>query len=218
MIKPLFPLVRFFSRSSNGLVPSSPSTATTLDPGMIVPMLDRMDGLTTIVGHDRWGFNVNGIFMRGSILVFKNYTMLWNVSRAVDVSPRALAPLHMLRPKPDFVLVGTGSDKAAHINPAVYAYLSRKGISLEVMSTVRWRHALESCYSAAGVSTAHRVHTFNPLLLTMHRPKQYTRLIFSWRRVAMWQLLWWHWSPCPARTQVCSRTSRLKSSCAQGML
>lgn len=103
---------------------------------MISPQLDRMDGLTTIVGHDKYGFNVSGVFMRGSVLVFPRYTLLWNVAKAVDVSPRSMAPFHMMNPKPELVIVGTGLGAYSNINPACYAYLSRKGISLEVMNIV----------------------------------------------------------------------------------
>jgi len=95
-----------------------------------------MDGLTTIVGHDKYGFNISGVFMRGSVLVFPRYTLLWNVEKAVDVSPRSMAPFHMMNPKPELVIVGTGLGAYSNINPACYAYLSRKGISLEVMNIV----------------------------------------------------------------------------------
>ena len=102
------------------------------------PLLDRMDGLAVIGGFDKFGFNVNGVRMRGSVLVFSNFALLWNVGGPVDVSPRALAPLHMVHPKPELVLVGTGYT-TRHVNPAVYAYMARHGIAVEVMGTVRAR-------------------------------------------------------------------------------
>lgn len=100
------------------------------------PLLDRMDGRTQILGSDKWGFNVNGIYMRGSVLAFGNFSLLWNVTSVVDISPRSLSPVHMVLPKPDLLLIGTGPTYL-NINPAVYGYLSRKGIAVEAMSTVR---------------------------------------------------------------------------------
>ena len=128
------------TRSAGGALaplPPSASAAPPLTPEMISPLLDRMDGLTTIVGYDRWGFNVSNVHMRGSVLVLPTFTLLWDVRAAVDICPRSVAPLFMFTPKPEFVLVGAGLGEERHVNPALYAFLARKGISLEVMSIVR---------------------------------------------------------------------------------
>jgi uncharacterized protein len=120
---------RLFSSSASGLAPGP-----TLE--QLSPLLDRMDGLTVIGGFDKYGFNINGVRMRGSVLVFGNFALLWNAVSPVDVSPRALAPLHMVHPKPELVLVGTGHT-TRHINPAVYTYMARHGVAVEAMSTAR---------------------------------------------------------------------------------
>lgn len=98
-------------------------------------MLERMDGATNIISTDKYGFNVNGIFMRGSIIAFSNFTLLWNCLRVTEASPRNLAIVHSVRPKPEVLIIGTG-EKLENINPALYGYFSRKGISIESMSTV----------------------------------------------------------------------------------
>ncbi len=98
-------------------------------------MLDKMDGLTNILSTDRYGFNVNGIHMRGSIIAFSNFTLLWNCLRIVDASPRNLAVVHSVKPKPEILVIGTG-ESMENVNPALYSYFSRKGISVEPMSTV----------------------------------------------------------------------------------
>jgi uncharacterized protein len=100
--------------------------------------LERMDGLTNIIATDKYGFNVNGIHMRGSIIAFSNFTLLWNCLRVADASPRNLAVVHAVRPKPDILFIGTGDDMQ-NINPSLYGYFSRKGVSIEPMSTVRAR-------------------------------------------------------------------------------
>lgn len=48
----------------------------------------------------RYGFTVNNIHMRGSVLVFRNFSLLWNVQRIVDVTPRNIAIAHMISPRP----------------------------------------------------------------------------------------------------------------------
>lgn len=98
-------------------------------------MLERMDGTTNIISTDKYGFNVNGIFMRGSVIAFSNFTLLWNCLRVAEASPRNLAIVHSVRPKPEVLIIGTG-EKLENINPALYGYFSRKGISIESMSTI----------------------------------------------------------------------------------
>lgn len=103
--------------------------------GGMTSLIEANDAWSTIQAHDKYGFKVNGIYMRGSVLVFKNYTLLWDVQRAADISPRNSAMVHMLRPKVDILLVGTG-DYTVNLNPSLYAYFSRKGISIEAMPTM----------------------------------------------------------------------------------
>jgi uncharacterized protein len=98
-------------------------------------IVDRDDGLSFIRGHDRYGFDVNGIKMRGSVIVFPYFTLLWNVARVLDVSPRSLAVAHMIKPRPEHLIIGTG-DQMENINPSLYAYFARRGISIEAQSTV----------------------------------------------------------------------------------
>lgn len=102
----------------------------------LTSIIDKDDGVSVITSHDKYGFTVNNIHMRGSVIVFRNYTLLWNVTRVIDISPRNLAIAHMVRPRPELLLVGTG-ETADNINPALYAYMARRGISIEALSTVR---------------------------------------------------------------------------------
>ena len=134
---------------------SAPPAAAGADRGSppvavgITTMLDKDDGLSHIGAHDKYGFAVNGIHMRGSVLVFKNFTLLWNVQRVLDVCPRNLAIAHMIRPRPDILLIGTG-DRMENVNPSLYAYFSRKGIAVEALSTVRAaRHTPTAQHPAA---------------------------------------------------------------------
>jgi hypothetical protein len=201
-------IVRTFS-SATPLVPLSPAALgpkpAALVPEMITPMLDRMDGFTTIVGYDKWGFTVSNIHMRGSVLVFPTFTLLWDVARAVDITPRSISPVHMVSPKPEYLIIGAGTDTATHVNPALYAYLSRRGISLEVMDIVGGIRFV--CFGGAQPALvpraprplltrkthAHRQHT-TPAPPTCS-PARYPHSIFLWVRGAELLLPWWQWSP-----------------------
>ena len=103
------------------------------------------DRPTRILAADKWGFNVNNVRMRGSILAFADCTLLWAVTSVRAISPRSLAPVHMLRPRAEVCLIGTG-DAAEDVNPALFGYMSRRGVALEVMTT------------------AHAIATFNVLV------------------------------------------------------
>jgi len=123
----------------------SPSAADAPAPPPITAYARQDDRRTHILGHDRYGYTVNSIRMRGSVLCFPNFTLLWSPTRVRDVSPRSLAPVHMIRPKVELVLLGTGGFGAGaredeqrdceDVNPALFNYLSRKGVALESMPT-----------------------------------------------------------------------------------
>lgn len=68
--------------------------------GGLSDMVNRDDSLSHISGYDKHGFTVNGIHLRGSVLVFRNFSLLWHVPRVLDVCPRNLAVIHMVRPRP----------------------------------------------------------------------------------------------------------------------
>lgn len=103
--------------------------------GGVTSMLDKEDELSQVTATDSYGFTVTGIHMRGSVLVFPRFTLLWDVLRVQDVAPRNMAVLHMVRPRVETVFVGTGAHMQ-NLNPSLYGYLSRHGIAIEPMSTV----------------------------------------------------------------------------------
>lgn len=134
----------------------------------VANLVEQDDALSQITAHDKFGFKVNGVHLRGSVIVFRNFSLLWNVQKAVDISPRNAAVVHMLEPRvgacpfsqplsspnqsalrhtassnADLFIVGTG-EKLLEINPSLYGYFSRKGVSVEPMSTVRLAASGES--------------------------------------------------------------------------
>jgi uncharacterized protein len=120
------------SSSSSSSSPPGPSFSSSL---VGASALERgADGLQRVVSADRYGFNVSGVFMRGSVVVFRDFTLLWDCARVADASPRNLAVVHAVRPRPDLLLLGTGEDMR-NVNPALYAYFARAGVAVEPMAT-----------------------------------------------------------------------------------
>jgi uncharacterized protein len=150
-------------KSFSSLIPSSEnnsslsrvsqtSPSTLREPSPVTAFARQDDRRTHILGSDRFGFNVNNIRMRGSVLCFPNFTLLWNVTSVRNISPRSIAPIHMIKPRVELCIIGTTSTKKRfksgsgggkiheedddeNVNPALFGYLSRKGVALEVMST-----------------------------------------------------------------------------------
>lgn len=110
-----------------------PVTARRLQSSL-ANLVENDDSLSNIIAHDRYGFNVNGVHMRGSILVFRKFTLLWNVQNPVNIAPSNAAIVHMIEPRVDILVIGTG-ERQLEINPSLYGYFSRKGISVEARST-----------------------------------------------------------------------------------
>lgn len=54
-------------------------------------------------------FTINGVRVRGSVLLMPTYSTLWNVNNWNDVSPAAFALIKMSIPRPDILLVGSGA-------------------------------------------------------------------------------------------------------------
>ena len=62
-------------------------------------LVEQDDALSQVTAHDKYGFKVNGVHLRGSVLVFRNFSLLWNVQRSVDIAPRNAAVVHMVEPR-----------------------------------------------------------------------------------------------------------------------
>jgi NADH dehydrogenase [ubiquinone] 1 alpha subcomplex assembly factor 3 len=78
--------------------------------------------------------------MRGSVLVFPTFTLLWDVHSVTEISVASLSPVHLLRPAVNLLLVGTGADMRT-IHPELYGYFARRGVAIEPMAT---KHAIST--------------------------------------------------------------------------
>eukprot|EP00741_Cyanophora_paradoxa_P007644 tig00001164_g7393.t1 len=89
---------------------------------------------TLIDGYSAQSFTVNGLDVFEPVLLFHKFFVLWNVRRAEDLSAAALALVPLVKPKPEFLIIGAG--KSGVPMPAELRQFSKDWrISIEIMST-----------------------------------------------------------------------------------
>ena len=74
------------------------------------PLLDGAASLveTTVEGYSPEGFTVNSIILPGTVLLLPQVSLLFEVSRLEDLTPRSLEVLRLLHPPIELLIVGTG--------------------------------------------------------------------------------------------------------------
>eukprot|EP00731_Ephydatia_muelleri_P003794 Em0001g3794a len=70
----------------------------------------------------------------GSVALLPRALLHWKVSRFEDLTPESFVLFHLVQPKLDLVVLGTGS-KVRRVPPEIYAYLKKFKINLEVQDT-----------------------------------------------------------------------------------
>ncbi|XP_054472493.1 NADH dehydrogenase [ubiquinone] 1 alpha subcomplex assembly factor 3 [Anoplopoma fimbria] len=80
------------------------------------------------------GFNIDGNKVFGPCAVLPPAILQWNVGSYEDISEESVSLFHMLEPRIEILVLGTGA-RVERINPSVLALLKRKGIAVEVQDT-----------------------------------------------------------------------------------
>lgn len=80
------------------------------------------------------GFDINGNKVIGPCAVLPPAILQWNVGSHKDITEESVSLFHMLVPKIEILVLGTGA-RIELINPSVLALLRRKGIAVEVQDT-----------------------------------------------------------------------------------
>ena len=92
-------------------------------------------GVTTAVdAFASWGFTVNGVALRGSVLLLPSASLLFAPARLEALTPASLQVLTLLESRTDLLIVGTGRH-AARLPAATSAWLGERGIAAESMPT-----------------------------------------------------------------------------------
>lgn len=110
------------SASSAG--PPDDKTLPTPDPSRIQLIRSYGPG-RFVIGERDW---------RTPVLVTPAMTIEWTVSRVEDLSLASLAPLRVMRPPPELLVLGCGP-RAIFVPPALRAELKQAGLALEVVDT-----------------------------------------------------------------------------------
>mmetsp|Transcript_6818 Transcript_6818/g.17420 ORF Transcript_6818/g.17420 Transcript_6818/m.17420 type:complete len:187 (-) Transcript_6818:391-951(-) len=87
-----------------------------------------------ITGYDSKSFVVNGNSVSGSMFCYEGKFLLWNVESLGDVNPAVLSVLQLVRPKPEVLVVGSGS-RFHPISREVKEFLYEQNIGHEVSDT-----------------------------------------------------------------------------------
>ncbi|KAM8866881.1 NADH dehydrogenase [ubiquinone] 1 alpha subcomplex assembly factor 3 isoform 2-T2 [Synchiropus picturatus] len=87
-----------------------------------------------ILSYSSTGFNINGNRVFGPCAVLPPAILQWNVGSHHDITEESVSLFHMLVPRIEILVMGTGS-KLERIKPPVLALLKKKGIAVEVQDT-----------------------------------------------------------------------------------
>ncbi|XP_061584258.1 NADH dehydrogenase [ubiquinone] 1 alpha subcomplex assembly factor 3 [Cololabis saira] len=80
------------------------------------------------------GFNVDGNRVFGPCVLLPPAILQWNVGTYKDITEDSVSLFHMLEPRIEILILGTGA-RLERINPSVLALLKRRGIAVEVQDT-----------------------------------------------------------------------------------
>ncbi|KAM8930804.1 NADH dehydrogenase [ubiquinone] 1 alpha subcomplex assembly factor 3 [Pelodytes ibericus] len=80
------------------------------------------------------GFIINGDRVVGPCAVIPQSILQWNVGSHKDISQESLALFHMLVPKIEILVIGTG-DRVEKLDPNLLKFMRQKGVAVEVQDT-----------------------------------------------------------------------------------
>lgn len=89
-------------------IPEAAFTAlgTDLTPDALGP---ESQTRAVIDGLGPTSFTISGVRVSGSVLIMPRFSTLWNVQCNADISPAAFTLVKLIAPRPDLVVVGTGT-------------------------------------------------------------------------------------------------------------
>uniref|UniRef100_A0A8C5QJU9 NADH dehydrogenase [ubiquinone] 1 alpha subcomplex assembly factor 3 n=2 Tax=Leptobrachium leishanense TaxID=445787 RepID=A0A8C5QJU9_9ANUR len=87
-----------------------------------------------IESYSSQGFIINGDRVVGPCAVVPKAILQWNVGSYKDISMESLALFHMIVPKIEILVVGTG-DRVERLHPSILKAMREKGVAVEVQDT-----------------------------------------------------------------------------------
>lgn len=103
------------SMSSKSAAPSSDNQSIQRSPGAMPPN--------------------NRIILHSSVIMYQNVVFCWSPKTFDDVTVESLSFLRTLTPRPEMILLGTGSEISHQLPPDVAQFLAELGIGCELMGS-----------------------------------------------------------------------------------
>ncbi|CAL8402322.1 unnamed protein product [Arctogadus glacialis] len=100
-----------------------------------VSIMQKEPGASIMIhGYSTRGFNIDDNKVYGPCALLPPAILQWNVGGHEDISEESVSLFHLLEPRIEMLILGTGS-RTERINPKVLALLKKKGIAVEVQDT-----------------------------------------------------------------------------------
>ena len=90
---------------------------------------------TQVDSFSSTGFVVNGVALRGAVLLLPELSFLFSVPRFSELTPESLSILAMLEAPVDLLVVGCGRSVQQRLPPGVHDWLQSQSIAPELFAT-----------------------------------------------------------------------------------
>ncbi|KRX07155.1 NADH dehydrogenase [ubiquinone] 1 alpha subcomplex assembly factor 3 [Pseudocohnilembus persalinus] len=97
-------------------------------------ILAKKSYIVQVFGLGNGYFSVNDIWYPGSICVFPRQIFLWDINQATEIKPHSLDILDVIKPTPNYIIIGTGKEKY-DLNEDVYKRFTDRKIRVDVLPT-----------------------------------------------------------------------------------
>ncbi len=88
----------------------------------------------SIVGLDNGHFSINNMWVPGAIICFPKVFYMWGVTDAHEIKPHTLDIFKVIKPKPTYVIIGTGKYNV-EFPEDFYNFFKDYKIKIEIMPT-----------------------------------------------------------------------------------
>lgn len=87
-----------------------------------------------VSGIQKDHFEIGGVNVPGSVIVFPFQFFSWDIQKAEDIRPCNFDILEFIKPKPSYIVIGTGGNKV-FLEDDVMAKLDSFGVRFDVLDT-----------------------------------------------------------------------------------
>ena len=98
------------------------------------PLADTDGGVTMIDAFSQTGFVVNGVNLKGSLLLLPHLSLLFDVPTLQHLTPQSLELFRLIDPPVELLLIGSG-ERVERIPPDAQRWLEQQAIAPEVFTS-----------------------------------------------------------------------------------